>query len=361
MAINNWRYVVTGWYMNPDGTIVEERQRVPNDNTGQNTTSGDNMQWVDSLADSLWINRGGFSPAEVYKLQADWYYNLWETNLWDAYSALWKWSDAYSNTAKLINDFYSQLGGDVAQREMALAWIKSDLADRLYNDMSQTRQYVMDTFGPQWTLTTEINRYYDDLGNYLSSEAWREAAKIAAQWMHSWASLWSIRAQQDEAYNQAFGRYVQAKEQEINAKQQIASNLINFMSTLRQEYWDTTNQYIIQQYQRANDLLNTISQSIANSNIELSSVKLSGSLWWGWWWGSSVTLPAWKASELYNSLSDADKAAFDALPASQQQQVLLSLYYQSLKNPGTTETTTDKPTWLSWSAIVKNWNSSKKY
>ena len=123
-----------------------------------------------------------------------------------------------------------------------------------------------------------MNSYYDDLWNYLATDAWRQAANIAAQWMHSWASLWAIRAQQNEAYNESFGRYVQAKEQEINAKQQIASNLINYMSALRQEYWDTTNQYIISQYQRANDMLNSLSQNIASSNMELANAKLSASL-----------------------------------------------------------------------------------
>ena len=224
-----------------------------------------------------------FSPAEVYKLQADWYYNQWNTALWDAYSALRDWSNTFSNTASQINSFYNQLAQDVENREGVLAWAKYDLADQLNRDMLSQRDYVMDMFWPQWTLTQEVNRYYDDLGNYLATDAWRQAAEIAAQWIHSWASLWAIRAQQNQAYNESFARYVQAKEQEINAKQQIANNLINYMSTLRQEYWDTTNQYIIQQYQRANDLLNSLSQNIANSNIQLAQARL----WGSWWWSSS--------------------------------------------------------------------------
>lgn len=219
-----------------------------------------------------------FTPAETYKLRADGYYNQWDTALWDAYSALWNDSNAYSNTAKQINDFYWYLGSDIAGREALLAWAKSDVANRLFQDMSQSKQYVMDTFWPEWTLTTEINRYYDDLGNYLATEAWRQAATIAAQWMHSWASLWAIRAQQNQAYNETFARYIQAKEQEINAKQQVATNLINYMSTLRKEYWDTTNTYIISQYQRANDLLNSLSKSIADNNAQLASLRLTNSL-----------------------------------------------------------------------------------
>lgn len=359
MAINNWRYVVTWGYIDPNGNIIEEIQ--PSYETVQPTSYRIVQPTINNREGYVPMASTTFSPAETYKMRADWYYNLWDTNLWDAYSALWSWSNAYTNTAKQINDFYSQLGGDVTQREIALAWIKSDLADKLYNDMLQTKQYVVDTFGPEWTLTTEINKYYDDLWNYLATDAGRQAAIIAAQWIHSWASLWAIRAQQNEAYNESFGRYIQAKEQEINAKQTIASNLINYMSTLRQEYWDTTNQYIIQQYQRANDLLNTISQSIANTNMEIASAKLSNSVWWSSSSGSNVILPAWTAAKLYNSLSDADKAAFDALSASQQQKVLTNLYYQNLKNSSSTETATETPVWESWSTIVKNWNSSKKY
>ena len=218
-----------------------------------------------------------FSPAETYKLRADGYYDLGDTNLWDAYSALRRDSSSYANTASQINDFYWALANDITARESALAWLKSELANKLINDMLNDRQYVMDTFWPNWTLTNEINQYYDDLWNYLATDAGRQAATIAAQWMHSWASLWAIRAQQNKAYNESFGRYVQAKEQEINAKQQIAANLINYMSTLRKEYWDTTNQYIISQYQRANDLLNSVSKSIADNNAQLASLRLTKS------------------------------------------------------------------------------------
>ena len=263
MALNNWRYVVTWGYMDPNGNIVEETQWVPDNN------------WTFSTTDTLW-------------LKAQWYYDMWDKALWDLYSGLRKDSNAYSNTAKQMNAFYWALAEDVANRERNLAGAKYDLANQLNQDILSQRQYVMDTFWPEGTLTKEINSYYWDLSNYLSSEAWREAAKIAAQWVHSGASLWAIRAQQNEAYNQAFSRYVQAKEQEINAKQTIASNLINYMSTLRQEYWNTTNQYIIAQYERANDLLNNLSSSIAAANAELAQAKLAWvTKWWSSSWGSS--------------------------------------------------------------------------
>lgn len=283
MAVNNWRPVLTErWPMastpsnSPTGKIVPVTDMPV-------ITKHWPMAWeADNVDTQSTVQATPFSNADVYRLQSQWYYDQWNTALWDAYKALWDWSSAFNNTANQINDFYSQLGQDVYQREMALAWEKQALADRLLQDMWQTRQYALDMFWPNGQLTREVNRYYDDLWNYLSTDAWRQAAEIAAQWMHSWASLWAIRAQQNQAYNESFARYVQAKEQEINAKQAIANNLISYMSTLRREYWDTTNQYIIQQYQRANDLLNSLSQNIANSNIQLAQARLWGSWWWSY-------------------------------------------------------------------------------
>lgn len=280
MAINNWRstydpdYIMSQIKSLANGAKTPEQVRAE-DRTYSTSAPAGTVYPSTNPATSM---NQGFSPAETYKFQADWYYNQGNTALWDAYNALWKWSNAYSKIANDINNFYSQLWEDVYKREMSLAWAKQALADKLYEDMWQTRQYALNMFWPNGQLTREVNTYYDDLWNYLATDAGRQAAEIAAQWLHSWASLWAIRAQQNQAYNESFARYVQAKEQEINAKQAIANNLINYMSTLRREYWDTTNQYIIQQYQRANDLLNSLSQNIANSNIQLAQARL----WWGW-------------------------------------------------------------------------------
>ena len=117
--------------------------------------------------------------------------------------------------------------------------------------------------------------------NYLQTDAWRQAATIAAQWQHSGASLGAIRAQQSEAYNESFNRYVKAKEQQINAKQQLASNLLNYMSTLRKEYWDTTNQYIIEMYKRANDMYNAVAQSAAADVIQYNNLLATPKSSWG--------------------------------------------------------------------------------
>lgn len=375
MAVNNWRTVYS-----PEHIMSQINSLISGEKTPEQVRAEDGMTATSNVADTsapvnmsplgyriappTINNREGyvpeFSPTETYKLKADWYYNQWDTALWDAYSALWTWSDAYSKLANQMNDFYSVYADDIAKREMWLAWVKQDLANRLYWDMSQQRQYVMDTFWPNWTLTNEINKYYDDLWNYLATDAGRQAATIAAQWIHSGASLGAIRAQQNEAYNQSFARYVQAKEQEINAKQTVASNLINYMSTLRQEYWDTTNSYIISQYQRANDLLNSISASIAQSNIELAWTKLSNALKWSWSSTSNNAQfnrwPEFNAEVLntdekrtqFNNMSDAEKTTVYNAYVNSKTQKLLEAYYWNWGDSSTDESSDSSEWWTSY-------------
>ena len=289
MAINNWRYVVTWWYMEPDWTIVEERQWVPNVNveTTQPTTTSSPT----------------FSPAEAFRLQSVGYGNMGDTAMSNVFgdmaNSLW----AYSNYANTTLGAYDKLLNFIAGNESKLQWVAWNLYNNLVNDINTQRDYVYSMFWPNGTLTKEVNTYYDDLWNYLSTDAWRQAAKIAAQWIHSWASLWAIRAQQNEAYNESFGRYVQAKEQQINAKQQIASNLINFMSTLRQEYWDTTNQYVIELYKRANDLYNNVALSVAQDLDSYNKLRLSS--WWGGNSTSSLLNSLWLLPKDENTLVDA--------------------------------------------------------
>lgn len=287
MAINNWRYVVTWGFREPDGTIVEERQWVPSatDDYSVYSSIGKPQTYVNGVS----VSSNTFSPAETYKLMSDWYANQWNTALADAYwniaNNLW----AYSNFANTSLNNYDALLNYIRGNEQWLQSVAWKLYWNLVNDIQSQRDYINQMFGPNWELTKEVNTYYDDLWNYLATDAWRQAAKIAAQWMHSWASLWAIRAQQNEAYNESFWRYIQAKEQQINAKQQIASNLINYMSTLRQEYWDTTNQYIIDLYKRANDMYNAIAQSAAADIDEYNKYRIAINKWESSWSNSAYT------------------------------------------------------------------------
>lgn len=265
MAVNNWRYVVTWGYMTPNGTIVEEKQYVPWTTTSSVRTA---TPWANVPQTNVAQPINGtqtastyFPRAEAYGLQAQWYANQWNNAMANAYSNIANNLGRYSTFANNALNNYDSLLNYIQNNERGLQNVAGQTYNTLVWDIQNQRDYINRTFWPEWTLTQEVNRYYDDLWNYLATDAGRQAANIAAQWMHSWASLWAIRAQQNEAYNESFGRYVQAKEQEINAKQQIASNLINYMSALRQEYWDTTNQYVIDLYKRANDLYNQVAAS----------------------------------------------------------------------------------------------------
>lgn len=218
-----------------------------------------------------------FTPAEAYQLQAQGYANQWDTAMAQAYgdiaNSLW-WYSKFANQSVNAAD---ALINYIRENETGLQSAAGNLYGQLANDINTQRDYIWNMFWPEGQLTNEVNSYYNDLWNYLATDAGRQAAKIAAQWIHSWASLWAIRAQQNEAYNESFGRYIKAKEQQINAKQQIASNLINYMSTLRQEYWDTTNKYVIELYKRANDLYNNVAASVANDLRDYNKLRIQWS------------------------------------------------------------------------------------
>ena len=64
------------------------------------------------------------------------------------------------------------------------------------------------------------------------------------------------------------------------------------MSTLRKEYWDTTNQYIIEMYKRAYDLYNNVALSVAQDLDNYNKLRFSNS---GSGWSSST-------NDLYKSL-----------------------------------------------------------
>lgn len=326
MANTNWRYVVTWWYMDENWNIIEETQRVPDvthspdhimsqidsllswEKTAAQIRAEDWIYWTNGSSYRRWSSvlpqgyqwpsdadidaliqaaSGGnrtsstFSPAEAYAMQAQWYADQWDTAMASAFGDIAKNMWAYSNFANQSLWAADSLINYIRSNETWLQNVAWNLYSQLVGDINNQRNYINQMFGPNGELTQEVNKYYDDLGNYLATDAWHEAAKIAAQWMHTWASLWAIRAQQNEAYNQSFQRYIQAKEQQINAKQQIASNLINYMSQLRQEYGDTTNQYIIELYKRAADLYETVASSAANDLRDWNVLRAK------WLWSGS--------------------------------------------------------------------------
>ena len=295
--------------MDPNGNIVEETQWVPNTThspdhilnqvnsildwtkTPAQVRVEDNIYWtptVNSTNTNSWPSMSSiFSPQETYQYRSEWYYNQGDTTLWDAWKNLADWIGKYSSEANSTLSGYNSLLNFIKNNEEWLQWTTWKVYDKLVSWIQSDYDYANRMFWPEGELTKEVNQYYDDLWNYLASDAWRQAATIAAQWIHTWASLGSIRAQQNEAYNQSFQRYVQAKEQQINAKQQLASNLLNFMSTLRKEYWDTTNTYIIEMYKRAADLYEKTAMSALADLNAFNNMSATAS--WSWWWGSSST------------------------------------------------------------------------
>lgn len=254
--------------MDPNGNIIEEKKWVPAASVVTPTIKTATSQTTPPA----------FSNADAYSLQSQWYANQWNNVLanayWDLAKNLWKYSSFANNSLWAYDSLLNYVRGN----EQNLQWASNQLYNQLVWDLQNSRNYLYNTFWPEWTLTKEVNQYYDDLWNYLATDAGRQAAQIAAQWVHSWASLWAIRAQQNEAYNESFQRYIQAKEQQINAKQQIAKQLLDYMGTLRQEYGNTTNQYIIDLYKRANDLYNNIASS-ATADIDSYNQALATAQW----------------------------------------------------------------------------------
>jgi hypothetical protein len=54
----------------------------------------------------------------------------------------------------------------------------------------------------------------------------------------------------------------------------IQTQLINYMKALREEYGNTQNQFVISQYERANDLLNALSTNLAQTQANIATARL---------------------------------------------------------------------------------------
>lgn len=277
MAINNWRNL-SGYtadsVANYNDAYNHQRSLWYSDADAHLTASG-LLQPAPATTSSASTTTPTFSNQEVYNIQSQGYRNAGNNSLADAYGNIANNLWAYSTFANNTLQGYDSLLNYVRNNENWLQALARGHYNNLMQDLESSRNYANQMFGPNGELTKEVNQYYDDLGNYLSTDAGRQAAAIAAQWVHSGASLGAIRAQQNAAYNESFGRYVQAKEQQINAKQQLAANLLNYMSALRQEYWDTTNQYVIDLYRRANDMYNSIAQSAAADLNQYNQLRAS--------------------------------------------------------------------------------------
>lgn len=283
--------IVTG-YLNGTNWTPTGSSRTP-------TTNAWNTYWWDWLIWKNWkvvynpqnFNWQAYKPfsvADTLAQRAQWYQAQGLEWLANSFRTLNRENNAYNNTANRITDYYTALANDINSRENALAQRKESLANQLSQDIANQRQYVMDYFGPNWIFTNEINKFYDENGNYLASEAGRQMAMANAEWIQSGASLWAQRAARNEAYNNAFQNYLKVKEQELSAKMNIQTQLINYMKALREEYGNTQNTYIISQYQRANDLLNAISANLADSQNQIALAQLQKATASSGWSSSNI-------------------------------------------------------------------------
>lgn len=275
----SWKPTFNYWYYSNPSSATDLEHSTIVDGVLTHNPMNDRPYWygVNSNGTTAWAYQP-FSVADTLNQRAQGYQAQWLTWLANSYRTLNKENTAYNNTANKIASYYEQLANDINSRENALAQQKESLANRLSQDIANQRQYVMDYFGPNGIFTNEVNKFYDENWNYLASEAGRQMAMANAEGIQSWASLWAQRAARNEAYNNAFQNYLKTKEQELSAKMSIQQQLVNYMQALRQEYWETQNAYVISQYQRANDLLNAISNNMANSQIQIEQARLQQAL-----------------------------------------------------------------------------------
>lgn len=124
------------------------------------------------------------------------------------------------------------------------------------------------------------------------------------------------------------------------------------MSNLRKEYWDTTNQYVIDLYKRANDLYNTIAQNTA-SDIDNYNKALATptSKWGSGSWTSTTTELLNRWNQLKSSwLTDEQAKA----------QLVKEWYFtaptttpegNNIETNNTTKQTTNKSKWTSSQSV----------
>ncbi len=194
-------------------------------------------------------------------------------------------------TQNNILNWYDGLANDVANRQAYVTNMSWDLANSLLWDINNQRDYIYSMYWPNGSITQEVNDYYSGLSNAISWDTGRQLAQSDVNAKMAGVSVWANRNTQNQIYNEGYERALKAKEADINAKNNIVSALQNYMTALRTEYWDTTDKYIIQKYQQANDLLNQIESSMTQDMVNLENSKLqfnmqralSGWAWQGGW------------------------------------------------------------------------------
>lgn len=214
------------------------------------------------------------------------------------------------DTQRNILNWYDGLANDVANRQAYVTNMSGDLANSLLWDINNQRDYIYSMYWPNGSITQEVNDYYSWLSNAISWDTGRQLAQSDVNAKTAGVSVWANRNTQNQIYNEGYERALKAKEADINAKNNIVSALQNYMTALRTEYWDTTDKYIIQKYQQANDLLNQIQSSMTQDMVNLENSRLQFNMQRalsGWGWGGNsntssddVVIVDWKETKVWD-------------------------------------------------------------
>lgn len=203
-----------------------------------------------------------------------------------------------------ILNWYDGLANDVANRQQYVTDISGNLANNLLWDINNQRDYIYSLYWPNGSITQEVNDYYSGLSNAIAWDTGRQLAQNDVNAKMAGASVWANRNTQNQIYNEGYERALKAKEADINAKNNIVSSLQNYMSALRSEYGDTTDKYIIQKYQQANDLLNQIQSSMTQDMVNLENSKLQFNM--------QRALSGWASQGSWEEVSEEEKALYDS-------------------------------------------------
>lgn len=214
------------------------------------------------------------------------YYQNQNPRIADIYWWLAKNAGIWGDTQRNILNRYDALANDVNTRQSYITDMSGAYGNDLLNDINNQRDYIYSLYWPNGSITNEVNDYYSWLANAISWDTWRQLAQNDVNARDIGMSVWANRNTQNDIYNEWYQRMLQAKEQDINAKNNIIAALQQYTTNLRQEYWNTADQFIIQKWQQANDLMNNLSSSVAQQMVELENAKLQYALtpkgWGGW-------------------------------------------------------------------------------
>ncbi len=206
------------------------------------------------------------------------YYQNQNPRIADIYWWLAKNAGIWGDTQRNILNRYDALANDVNTRQSYITDMSGAYGNDLLNDINNQRDYIYSLYWPNGSITNEVNDYYSWLANAISWDTWRQLAQNDVNARDIGMSVWANRNTQNDSYNEWYQRMLQAKEQDINAKNNIIAALQQYTTNLRQEYWNTADQFIIQKWQQANDLMNNLSSSVAQQMVELENAKLQYAL-----------------------------------------------------------------------------------